>query len=80
MNIRHLSSGLIASLLFLCASQVMSEEMTLEQAKAEVERLEQENLSLKEELNANEVSIDEYKQQMAGIEEQIGQLQAQLKQ
>jgi len=56
----------------------MSEEMTLEQATAEVERLEQENLSLKEQLNTNEVSIAEYKQQMASIEEQITELQSQL--
>ena len=80
MKIRYLLSGLIASIILLGAPQVMSEEMTLEEAKAEVERLEQENLSLKEQLNANEVSIGEYKQQMASIEEQIGQLQAQLKQ
>ncbi|MDX1519301.1 MAG: hypothetical protein R3318_04205 [Gammaproteobacteria bacterium] len=79
MNIRPLGTGL-ATLLLMISTAAMSEEMTLEEAKAEVERLEQENLSLKEKLEANEQAISEYKDQMAGIEAEIAELQAQLEQ
>ena len=77
MKIRYLASGLTGLLFLISPFTVMSEEMTLDEAKAEIERLEQENISLKEQLDNNEMSIAEYKEQMASIEQQIADLQAQ---
>lgn len=78
MKFSSLASGLFSAVLLISGTSVMAQEMTLEEATAEVERLEQENIELKEKLEQNEMSIAEYKQQMASIEEQIAQLQAEL--
>ena len=80
MNIRHLVSALAASTFLFATTPALSEELSLDEARAEIERLEQENKSLQDQLDANEVTISEYKEQMAGIEEQIAQLQARTEQ
>ncbi len=77
MNIRKLASGVVGVVIAISAFPAMAEDMTLEQATAEVERLEQENLTLQQQLDANEEMIAEYKQKMASIEEQIAELQTQ---
>ena len=79
MQTRYLAPGLLSTLLVFTPN-VFAGEMTLEGATAEVERLEQENISLKQELETREQAIADYKQQMASIEEQIAQLQSQLEQ
>jgi septal ring factor EnvC (AmiA/AmiB activator) len=82
MKIHCLAAGLMGSILMftpmLTLAGGMSPEMTLEEATAEIERLEQENISLNEQIEANEMTISEYKEQMAAIEAEIADLQAQL--
>lgn len=82
MKIQYLAAGLMGTVLLATPTLVlpaeMSQEMTLEEAKAEIERLEQENQSLNEQIESNEMTIAEYKEQMAGIEAQIAELQAQV--
>jgi len=82
MKIHCLAAGFMGSILMLTPMLTMagdmSPEMTLEEATAEIERLEQENISLNEQIEANEMTISEYKEQMAAIEAEIADLQARL--
>ncbi len=75
MNMRVFLQCLIAVFILSANTTAWSEQMTLEEATAEVERLEQENIELKQQLDENELVINEYKQQMAAIEAQIAELQ-----
>ena len=78
MKIQYLAVALMGSILMFTPMLTMAGEMTLEEATAEIERLEQENISLNEQIEANEMTISEYKEQMAAIESEIADLQAQL--
>ena len=55
---------LTLSVLFLLSFSVQADEMNLEQAEAEIERLELDNASLKEKVAMFEVQITGYKEKL----------------
>lgn len=73
-NTNYVSTVLAAILALGLSFSVNAEVMTLEEAEAEISRLEDENTSLKEELELYEKQIAEHREKLEEHDQQITEL------